>query len=365
MEFVRRFPYPPPCCLVALIVLVVYGSVFAVRYRLDGGSLPFVVMGTSNSPGNHGYDGQYYYRIAVAPLGTTRGLDRAAYRYLRIGYPALARVLSGGRTALVPAVLVLINIAAIALGTFACARLLRSHGSSPAYALLWALYAGQAAAFWRDLAEPTAMLLVAGALLAASAQRLVPAGVLFAAAALTKETALLFAVAVGGQFLLRGHLRAFSTLSILVAAPYLAWQAAVARMFAHSVLSEAHSSPRLLLDGLQGARDSAALAGDLAVVVLPSVLCVALLASGIWQRHGDGVAGFLEAASSWSTLALALNIAFVWLLPRETWADLWASARTADGLVLAALAHPRFGACRMRGPLATAWAVSALFLCWS
>jgi len=351
--------------LIALLVLAVYGAVFVTRDRLDGNALPFVVMGTSNTPGNHGYDGQFYYRIALAPLGTRHGLDTAAYRYQRIGYPMLARALSAGRSASVPALLVLINVAAIALGTFVCSRLLRAHGSAPAYSLLWAIYAGQAAAFWRDLAEPLAMLLVACALLAVRADRVVPAGLLLAAGALTKETALLFALAVAGHYLLRGRIRPFATLTLLVAVPYLAWQAALVHMFGHTGLSEANAPPRLLFEGLRGARDTGALAGDLIAVVVPSVLCIYVLASGIRLRQADGVKGMLNAATSWWSVALLLNIAFVSALPRETYADLWASARTADGLVLAALAHPSFGKCWVRWPLAAAWACSSAFLCWS
>ena len=360
----ERFRRLGSSSLIALLVLAVYGSVFLARDRLDGGALPFVVMGTSNTPGNHGYDGEYYYRIAVAPLGTTRGLDNAAYRYQRIGYPLLARALSAGRSALVPATLVMINVMALALGSFVCARLLRAHGSPPAYSLPWAFYVGQAAAFWRDLAEPLAMLLVACALYAVGTERICLAGVLLAAAALTKETALLFAVAVAGHCLLRGRIHAFATLTVLVAAPYFAWQAALVRMFGHTGLSQAHTPPRLLFDGLQGATSTGALAGDLVAVAVPSVLCVALLASGIWNRRAEGLRGVLDAVTSWWSLALVLNIVFVWLLPRETYADIWASARTADGLVLAALMHPSFGTCWARRPLAAAWACSSLFLWW-
>ena len=351
-------------CLIALLVLAAYGCVFAVRDRLDGSALPFVVMGTSNTPGNHGYDGQFYYRIAVAPLGTVRGLDNAPYRYQRIGYPMLARAIAVGRDALVPASLVLINVVAVALGTFACARLLQANGVSPAYSLVWALYAGQVAAFWRDLAEPVAMALVAMALLAVRADRVLPAGVLLAAAALTKETALLFAVAVGAHYLLRGRGRSFAMLAVEVSAPYIAWQVALLHMFGHAGLTEAHTPPRLLLGGLHGAGGGGALVGDIVAVAGPSVLCAILVACCLLQRRGTGRRGVFQAVTSWYTLALAANIMFVWTLPNETYADLWASARTADGLVLAALVHPSLARCWVRYPLVAAWACSALFLWW-
>ncbi len=282
-----------PAYLIALLVLTVYACVFAVRVRADGSALPFVVMGTSNTPGNHGYDGQFYYRIAIAPLGTSRGLDNVAYRYQRIGYPMLARALSVGRNALVPGALVLINIVAVAIGTLVCARFLRANGFHPAYALAWALYAGQVAAFWRDLAEPFAMLLVACALMAVRVDRVPLAGVLLAAAVLTKETALLFAAAVAASYAFRGRANSFAVFTVLVAAPYLAWQLALVHMFGHTGLSEAHAAPRLLLVGLRGARGTGAVVGDLLAVAGPSVLCVALLACGIWSQRGTGRHGCL------------------------------------------------------------------------
>ena len=69
----------------------------------------------------YGYDGQFFYRLALNPLNfhhTAYGItmDRP-YRYMRIGYPALTWLISAGQHSLVPVMLVAINIAAIgALG---------------------------------------------------------------------------------------------------------------------------------------------------------------------------------------------------------------------------------------------------------
>ena len=69
----------------------------------------------------YGYDGQFFYRLALNPLNfhhTAYGItmDRP-YRYMRIGYPVLTWLVSAGQHFLVPVMLVAINIAAIgALG---------------------------------------------------------------------------------------------------------------------------------------------------------------------------------------------------------------------------------------------------------
>ena len=69
----------------------------------------------------YGYDGQFFYRLALNPLNfspTAYGItmDRP-YRYMRIGYPALTWLVSLGQHFLVPIMLVAVNVAAVgALG---------------------------------------------------------------------------------------------------------------------------------------------------------------------------------------------------------------------------------------------------------
>ena len=71
--------------------------------------------------GSTGYDGQFYYRMALDPANlhkTAFGITMdAPYRFMRIGYSALAWALSAGQHAAVPYALVAINVAALgALG---------------------------------------------------------------------------------------------------------------------------------------------------------------------------------------------------------------------------------------------------------
>src|SRR5580765_1949126 len=59
-----------------------------------------------------GYDGQFFLYIAQDPANAHAAADNASYRYGRIGYPIVARVLALGRSDLVPVTLVLLNLAA-------------------------------------------------------------------------------------------------------------------------------------------------------------------------------------------------------------------------------------------------------------
>ena len=80
--------------------------------------------------------------MAQDPIRAKSYIDDPAYRYGRIVYPLLARALAFGQQGAIPFVLVAINVFAVALGTFALATLLRRHGRSPWYALIFALYPG-------------------------------------------------------------------------------------------------------------------------------------------------------------------------------------------------------------------------------
>src|SRR5581483_3116679 len=65
-----------------------------------------------------GYDGQFYYRLALDPVNWSRTafgitMDQS-YRYTRIGYPVLAWLASLGQHQLVPMALVAINLLGVA-----------------------------------------------------------------------------------------------------------------------------------------------------------------------------------------------------------------------------------------------------------
>jgi hypothetical protein len=356
-----------------LLVLGAYFTVFAWRARQPDGAIAFAVLGTSNTPGNRGYDGQYYYRIAVAPLGGRRGLDRPAYRYQRIGYPLLARAVALGDRRRVPDTLVLVNVAAIALGTCFVALLLRRNGLSILYAVPYALYAGQVAAFWRDLAEPLAYALVAAALLAWRVARLWPACLLLLAATLTKEAAMLFTAAACGHLLLCKRWRALGTTAALAVLPYALWQIVLWRIFGQAGMAGTDRPPSLPFGGLDGARTVQQILYALSTVAIPAVLCLGLALHSwrvLWRDSGKAgrralgarVRVALRVAGDFPTLALLANVALVLWLPSRSYADLWASARNAQGMVLAALAIPALGTTRLRYPLALLWSCGAPLL---
>ena len=149
----------------------------------------------------HGYDGMAYHRLARDPLtlavtdnGTT--FTRPAYWQSRLGYPATTWTLSLGDDRLVPTVLVLVNLLAVAGIALLAAHLARGLGRSPWWGAVPALWAGFLVGLGQDLTEPLAGLLLLGALALLRSRRHLGAALLLSAAALTRETTLVLAMAV-------------------------------------------------------------------------------------------------------------------------------------------------------------------------
>jgi hypothetical protein len=184
----------------------------------------------------YGYDGQFFYRLALNPLNLSRTaygitMDRP-YRYMRIGYPALTWLASAGQHSLVPVMLVAVNIAAIGAmgylgGVFAI------QGGRPALAgLLLPGYFGVITSLSRDTAEPLAAACLLAGLLAVRARRPVLAAVLLAYGALTRETvmvavAALAIVRVVGMLRRRVRPGRDDLAWVVPAVAFAAWQAIV------------------------------------------------------------------------------------------------------------------------------------------
>src|SRR5215467_16340829 len=110
---------------------LIYGLFLLARLRAhDFDPSYFVTAGTrhydpvSADPGlrsirnGPGYDGQYYYRLAIEPFSRKPidhgiAFDSPAHRQQRILYPLLAWLISAGKPTGVPAALILLNYAAL------------------------------------------------------------------------------------------------------------------------------------------------------------------------------------------------------------------------------------------------------------
>jgi hypothetical protein len=153
----------------------------------------------------NGYDGQFFYYLALDPVNARYYMDASAYRYTRIVYPMVARALALGRPDLIPITLLLVNWLGLAGGTAVMAAWLKRRGISPWLALVFGLYPGLQFALERDLSEVLAYGLVALAILVfdfGGRHRLLLAASVFALASLTRESTVLFGGAYGLALLL-------------------------------------------------------------------------------------------------------------------------------------------------------------------
>lgn len=214
---------------------VVAGSDFADRAQVPH-NVPI-------TPGA-GFDGQFYYRLALDPATVGMGRNHGivfdyGVRGGRIAYPAVTWVASlGGRHGLVPVMLIVVNVLAIGALGYIGARLARDRGRAAIWGLAIAGYWGFGFVLARDLAEIMTATGVFGALLLVSQGRYAWASVPAAFAVLSREQAVLpvAGLAIGVlvmEWRERGGRRAaVAALKVgaVPAAAFLAWQLAVSHV---------------------------------------------------------------------------------------------------------------------------------------
>ncbi|HEY2215756.1 MAG TPA: hypothetical protein VGH31_11920 [Acidimicrobiales bacterium] len=170
MITLRRFDSPLTNFVIAAVAAT--GFVMArwhdaARHRLGD----FVVAGAKyvhRTPANRaipirsgsGYDGQFYYRLALSPFDLSRNgfgvhLDSFS-RVERMGYPFLAWVVSLGQHANLPLALVVVNVIACSVVALAGGLVARSAGRHALWGLAFAGYWGYLWTLGRDLTELTA-----------------------------------------------------------------------------------------------------------------------------------------------------------------------------------------------------------------
>ena len=255
-----------------------------------------------------------------------------AYRYQRILYPLLARALALGQAGLIPWTLILVNLAAQVGGTLAVAAWLKARGINPWYALTYGLWVGLIAAARLDLNEPLSYALVALAFVALDHKRPWVSAICLALAILTKETALVFWVALVAWAKLANNRRALAGFGLALA-PFVVLQLWLWRWFGTVGLTSGgylatpfEWLPYMGLWRVASVSPAAlVLLGAIAIPIAvgPSVWGIVAAARRLWQRD-----------SSPAVLALGANAVLIAVLPFSTFREPLALVRLASGLVL-------------------------------
>ena len=311
-------------------------ALFVLRH--DYTPMDFVHLGTvwseHDPDGTWGYDGQFYYQLAKDPLAAHRFMDNAAFRYQRILYPLVARLLALGDPGLLPLTILAVNWLAVVLGMEIVAALLREHGLSVWYSLPYGLYYGQVSAFTFDLAEPFAFFLVCAGIWLARRGRIVPAAATLGLATLARETAVLFAVAYMVAYGYRRRWAAALWFGPLGVLPLLAWLLTLAIAFGGTGVTFTPPFERVPFSGVLHHAEAPRLFALLIVlIVVPTVVAWAVVLRAVvaTRLRPDRLDPLL--------VAWALNLLLVTMLSHRSYEELISSGRIGIGAVLAGLAY--------------------------
>jgi hypothetical protein len=327
-------------------VAVFYVSVTLARF--GGDPLAFATLCPDPqriAAGRCGYDGQFAYAIAVDPDGSASRMDVPAYRYQRILYPVLARVVGLGQAGLIPWALILINLIALLAGTAILEAILVEHGANRWYALAYGLFAGALMPVRLDLTEPLAYALALGGVWSARRGRCLLTGVLLALAALTKETTLLLAAGIVAAHLAQqaAHRAATSVrcapaIAVIAVAPFAIWQFVLRVQFGQFGIGSggALGTPFEFVP-LRGwwsiAWIDLGAFAIISLIVLPMAIAPALL--GLWATLRD----FARRRLDLPAWLLFFNAAIVLFTPQSTLREPLGMARLIAGLVVSALIY--------------------------
>ncbi len=360
------------CALYLVLILFRYGSPFDAAWptlagkplslgvltvRVRGGANEFIWPSTTRQ---EGYDGQFTYAIAFDPVHAAPRLDVPGYRYQRIVHPVLVRLLSFGQEPLIPWLIVLTDLVALAAGTAALERLLMTERVSRWYALVYGLFGGIFFAVRVGTSEPLAYGLVLLAILAGQRGQLTGQAILLALAALTKETTLAFVAGYALYYSLERRWWDAARIAFTVV-PFAAWQIVLA-----------------IVLGQPGIGSGGALATPFEIVPF----------NGIWRLAGYGLTVFMVVGllpilfamlpTLWAlwrgvtdmlrrrwhpyVFLMLANAAIMPFVPFSTYREPLAVARFLPGLVTGVLLYAALRKSRRALTYSTLWVLLGLVL---
>lgn len=315
-----------PTVIVTLICFI-YAS--GVLINANGDPLRFVI-----------YDGHYSFQMAYRLFGEESEISTAypprdelpdTYRFQRILYPFLARLLALAWPELIPWTLILLNIMAIAIGTLVTERLLLHHQTSNWYALVYGLFAGNLVALRSNMNEPLAMMLIMCAMLAWVKDKHHWAIFWFALAVLTKETSLLFVAAFGLYSVQQRNWRKAIGLGISLI-PYVLWQFILKRWQGEFGFSGGDAFIWLPFGGWWLTYQASLMGFFLLSIiivpigVIPTIAGLIISIRSIWQRFFHPY-----------VYAILFNAIFMLFLPDLTFRESSAVIRVIQGLAISIL----------------------------
>lgn len=328
----RRLRYAAfrPSLLVGLVYLFLLGFFMIVRHY---NAFTFIHLGTvwgaHRASGTWGYDGQFYYQIARNPLGAARYMDNASYRYQHFLYPLLVWLLSFGQAALVPYLLLLVNLVAIVGSVEIISRLLVKYGFSPWFSLALGLYYGLAVGLTFDTTEPFTCLLLSLGVWSLEQKRWIPGALWLGLATLSRETAVLFPLCLAIAFVWNRRWREALTLATLGVLPLAIFLGALALIFGRTGLTFTPPFEHIPFAGIFRFRHAPHKFWLLVLVMLlPTLVSLGFLA---WD--------LLRGRFNQFTLVWATNLGLLVFLSHASYIELVSCGRVGITVVLAGILY--------------------------
>jgi hypothetical protein len=286
--------------------------------------------------GSPGYDGQFNYYIASAlsPQEVVGHLDVPAYRYQRILYPLLGRLLALARPAWIPWTLLGLNLVAHALGTAALAAYLEGKGLKGQYALSYGLWVGLIAPVGLDLNEPLSYSLVIAAWLLLERRRSLAAAACLGLALFAKETALIFWLAALAAALFTSRDRRLLAGLAAGGLAFAAWQLWLLTQFGRIGLGSGGdmATPFEWIPFMGLWRVGTV--NPRALVLFLIIFGPTVVGPAIWGAIAS-LRTLLAGSRGRSEFGLLFSSAAIMTLPFSTFREPLGLVRAADGLVLA------------------------------
>ncbi|MBC8160201.1 MAG: hypothetical protein H7Z42_03195 [Roseiflexaceae bacterium] len=232
--------------LLILLTLTAYASFIVTTLSLHNNDISYFIQagdmftdsnvapeGLTVLENSYGYDGQFYYRLALDPFTTKKTdfgivIDNPPYRNQRILYPLFTWILSTGNSYYVPIVMIGVNVAFLCLIAYATGQYIQGVGSHVIFGLAVVLYPGFLFSVSRNLTEIVEVSLIILSLQLLTKRYYLFSALAATAAILAKETALLWilSVLIVGIYkqITSGTFR-WSNYFFIPLAVYIGWQA--------------------------------------------------------------------------------------------------------------------------------------------
>lgn len=330
-----------PSLVVALIYILLIAFVAMINHY---SALDFAHLGTiwanHNPAGTWGYDGQFYYQIARSPLQAYQYMDNAPFREQHILYPLVVGAFSLGQTALIPYMLLFVNVLSVVLSVELLARLLRKHGFSPWFSLALGLYFGQAAATLFDTAEPfTYFLVLVGIWLVLEKSRFGLAALMMGLATLAREIAVIFPIAYAGVYFVQRRWLACAQFITLGIFPLIAWLIALRLIFGQTGVTFTRPFEHIPFAGIFFHADAPKKFYLLLLLMFfPTLAVWGLALKELFRVLFVSKEPFFQRFSPVYLFLLA-NLVMITFMSHFSYDELISSGRIATGLVLSVLLY--------------------------